>query len=729
MPEAGLTTLRRPVAGGNVRLAALLGPAVSIGAFPAGAQDALWAASPDEPVHELAAIEIEGRLPSMSSPKFARPVLETPRTVSIIPADLIESQNAATLRDVLRNAPGITFQAGEGGAAPGDNLFIRGFAARNDLFVDGVRDTGQYSRDPFNLEQVEVLKGPASSVLGRGVTGGAVNQASKAPTERQVVRSDVTLGTADYKRVTVDANQPVNHGTGFAARLNAMWTDGGVPGRDAVENSRWGVAPSIAWGLGKPTWISLGYMHLEQDNLPDYGLPAVAYTDPGIDWNSFYGLTNRDYEHIDHDSVNAELRHDWDDDLTLRSFTRWSRTLRDAVVTAPRLESGQPDVARRSDVKTQDREHTILANQTSVNLSAETGGLAHSIAAGVELSTENYVNHGRTVTGDNPTTDLYNPTPGDAWNGTVERTGAKTDTDADTLAFYAFDTIDLSSRWQMTAGLRWEQFDASTDNVDADGNVVTLDRTDCNVSWSAGLVFKPLPNGTVYASYGTSFSPSAEDLTLSLAGGRGGTSPAANHPDLAPEEARSLELGTKWEFMDQRLALSAALFRTEKDNARTRNASDEPYVLEGEQIVQGIELGVNGQLTEAWSVFAGYAYMDSEITESLAGAELGHELPYTPKHSFNIWTEYQLTHALAIGGGAQFTGEYYFNTTATPDAVPESISYWLFNAMARYDVNENLSLRLNVENIADEQYVERGYAAHFTPGRGRSVSLTAEMNF
>lgn len=675
----------------------------------------------------LPPLEVLGERQALTSPKFPEPVLDTPRTVSVIPEALIDQQNAVTLRDVLRNSPGITFQAGEGGAPPGDSLFIRGFSARNDLFVDGARDSGQYARDPFNIEQVEVLKGPSSSAFGRGSTGGAINQATKTPHTDASTEVNAGVGTDAYRRATVDVNQPLSKDFGSAVRLNAMWMEAEQPGRDEVESERWGVAPSLAFGLGKRSSIKFNALHLEQDNLPDYGLPAAAYTDTEIDWSNYYGLTNRDYEEIVHDSVGADLSHHFDDGLTLRNLTRYSTTKRDAAVTAPRLSQTDPTMARRNDLKIQDREHEVLSNLTSLSVELRTGAIRHEVSTGAEFSLENYKNFGAAAAGDDATeTSLYNPTPNDPWNGRIARTGALTEADAKTTAFYAYDNIHLSPRWQLNAGVRWEQFDADVENTDEDGQQTTLGRVDEFVSWTGALLFKPSSNSTVYASYGTSFNPSAEELALSESTRRG---PSANHPDLGPEESESYELGAKVELLNQRLSLSTALFQTIKTNARTRGADDEPYVLSGEQKVRGIELGVAGLLTSKWSIYGGYAYMDSKVSRSLDEAEQGHELAYTPEHTFSLWTSFQLTQRLLLGAGVQYTDDYYFSTSADAEDVPEDTAYWLINAMAQYAINENLSLQLNVENIADEEYVERGYAAHFTPGAGRRFILTANFDF
>ncbi len=267
-------------------------------------------------------VEVTGRPRAVASPKFTEALRDIPQTINVITSDVMEQQGATTLREVLRNVPGITFQAGEGGVPAGDQLTIRGFSARTDIFVDGVRDFGGYTRDSFNLDQVEVAKGPSSGITGRGSTGGSINQVSKAPGLAPSYDATVGGGSADYVRTTLDINQPVSALPGTAVRLNAMWTDTAVPGRDLVESQRWGIAPSIAIGLGSPTRATLSYFHLGQDNLPEYGIPWVpantnpelaAYANgrPPVDQENFYGLTARDYENTATDMGTLQVDHDF----------------------------------------------------------------------------------------------------------------------------------------------------------------------------------------------------------------------------------------------------------------------------------------------------------------------------------------------------------------------------------------------------------------------------------
>jgi catecholate siderophore receptor len=291
-----------------------------------------------------ASVEVLGRV-APASPKYTEPLRDTPQTITIIPRTVIEEQGATTLRDVLRNVPGLTMTAGEGGTPAGDNLTLRGFSARNDIFIDGARDLGAQSRDPFNLEQVEVVKGPGSSLTGRGSAGGSINLVSKAPTVNRFFSGTISGGSDATKRFTGDINLPINDRAAF--RLNLLAHDSGVAGRDVVNNQRWGVAPSFMYGLGTRTRLTLSYYYMGQDNISDYGIPWVPansnalaeYRDQPapVPRNTFYGFRDRDHENLDSHLATVKFERDFNDSITLRDQLRFGYSLRDSLATPPRL--------------------------------------------------------------------------------------------------------------------------------------------------------------------------------------------------------------------------------------------------------------------------------------------------------------------------------------------------------------------------------------------------------
>jgi catecholate siderophore receptor len=671
-------------------------------------------------------VEVHGSLPRIDSPKLTEPLRDIPQTITVIPRSVIEEQGATTLRDVLRNVAGITFQAGEGGVPAGDQLSIRGFSARTDMFVDGVRDFGGYSRDSFNMEQVEVAKGPTSALAGRGSTGGAINQVSKAPVAAPVL--DVTLGAGNvgYQRSTIDINQPIEQSPvpGTAVRLNAMWNDSDVANRDVVTSERWGIAPSLALGVGLPTRATVSYFKLKQDNIPEYGLPWVpvntnpeleAYSNsaPPVDQSNFYGLVARDYEKTDTDLVTAEVEHDLNPQVLLRNLTRWGQNDRDSVITAPRFVSVNTSTELNRQLQSRDMEDRIVANQTNLTARFPTGQVRHAVAAGFEVSSEfsqNFARSGPTA----PTADLYDPNPLDPYNGPIVRTGASTTGSADSLAAYAFDTVNLGEHVELTGGLRWDRFAVDYESIAVTGEATPLERTDTMTSGRAGFIYKPRTEGSIYLGWGNSFNPSAEGLSLGVA-----------NVALEPEKTTNYELGTKWDLFRQQLSATAALFRTEKTNARTPgvNPGDPPTVLAGRQRVQGFEMGISGRIRQWWTAIANYAFMRSEIDATTVPTELNNNMALVPENTVSIWTTFQLPRRISLGGGAQYMDTVFRNNINTAE-VP---SYWLLNAVASYDVNAHFTLRLNGTNLADERYIDRIGGGHYIPGPGRQVMVTATV--
>lgn len=695
---------------------ALLGNAV-----PAYAQ-----MDPDAPV-----IDVVGQRSSRNpdSLRFTRSILDTAQTVNVIPQSLIEERAATTLRDVLRNVSGISMQAGEGGTPAGDQLSIRGYSARTDIFVDNVRDFGGYTRDPFNLEQVEVVKGPSSDYSGRGSTGGSINLVSKSPSGEDFLASSVSLGSDAYSRIALDLNRVVDSLDDGALRLNLMLHQQDVPGRDKVANRRLGIAPSIAFGLASDTSVQFSLFHLQQDNLPDYGIPWVPadnvpladYADqaPPVDFSNWYGLKQRDFEELRTTLATIEINHRLNDFLQLQNTTRWGATNRDSMITAPRFVGNDSTDIRRSDEKYRDQADDIISNQSLLRLTLnEQDRWEHRILLGMELNLEGETRYTQALTGtDSPATDLFSPTPDDPYLENYRRTGTTSTADSRSLALFAADSIAINAHWQLNGGVRWDRFDL---DYAPDGSP-RLQRDDSMLSYRAGIAYKPVPRATVYLGYGTSFNPTAEALSIST----GSRQPGIE--DLDPEQNRTLELGGKWELANRRLLLTAAVFRTEKTNARTQDPTDpnDLLVLQGEQRVQGVEFGLAGSVSNALSLYAGYTYLATEITDSLDRAEIGKALANSPRNSFNLWSSYTVGEAIQLGLGVQYVDDR-FNSVANTRVAP---SYRVYEASAGYVVNEHFALRLNVQNLSDEKYIDYVGGGHFIPGAGRMAVLSSTFNF
>jgi catecholate siderophore receptor len=672
---------------------------------------------------ELPAVSVEGQTPAAdsykpensASPKFPEPLLDTPRTITVIPKAVIEQRGATSMTEVLRTVPGISLGAGEGGIAAGDRTFIRGYDARGDLFVDGARDFGAYFRDPFNLEQVEILKGPASAYTGRGSTGGSINQISKTPREESFYSGALTLGTDLTRRATIDFNQAVSEGV--AVRLNAMGHDAEVAGRDDVEQQRWGVAPSITFGLGRPTQVTASYFHLNQDNIPDYGHPFDPATGKpvNVDRDNFYGLVNRDFDEAQADIGTLRLDHELNDMFKFRNQTRYGQTTRNFIVSKPEYAAGASTVTRAN--RSRDSEDTILLNQSDLTSVFDTGFINHTLVAGIELSRETSENRNRApTTGSLPAADLFDPNPGDPFSVNPAFSGARSEAQVDTVGVYAFDTLKLNEQWELVGGLRWDRFATDSTSIATNGVATEFNRVDKTLNGQGAIVYKPVPNGSVYVSYGTSSNPSAEFLTL-----------AANNANTEPEKTRSYEIGTKWDLFGNLLSATAAIFRTEKTNARiTDPLGGTALVLDGEQRVDGFEVGLSGSITDRWKVFGGYTYLKSEIIKAATPAEVGKEFPNIAPHNLSLWTTYDLTEYVGVGFGATYQDRRYANTL-NDRVLPD---YWRFDAMASYQLTEHVGLRLNLLNLTDETIYDSTHnGQHALVAPGRTALLTAVFNY
>ncbi len=653
----------------------------------------------------------------LSSGKYTEPLLNTPQTINVISKEVMEEQGATTLRDVLKNVSGLTMTAGEGGNPAGDNITLRGFSARNDIFVDGVRDLSPQSRDPFNLEQVDVVKGPGSVYTGRGSTGGSINLLNKTPGLRRSFGGTLDFGTDRTRRATADINVPF--GDSVAFRMNLLAHHSGVAGRDVVNFDRWGVAPSLTFGLGKPTRATISYYKLKQDNVSDYGIPWVPATNNAlvefrdrpapVPRNTFYGLRDRDFEKLNSDLVTLKFEHDFNDNLSLRNQLRFANSSRDSIATPPRFANNNSTAINR-ELRSWQTEDKVWDNQTDFVAHFSTGGIEHALVTGLDVMRENNVRHTRT--GPNMPTTLLNPNPDDVYTGTIIVSPIVGDVTANSQALYIFDTAKLGSKWDVNGGLRWDRFDA--DGITTTGTPVS--RVDRMLSVRAGAVFKPLPQGAIYASYGTSLNPSLEGLSYNTA-----------NVVIDPEKTYTVEAGSKWGFFSGRVLLSGAIFRVEKLNARTPGVlpGDPPQVLEGKQRVKGAELSLEGNLTKAWQVLAGYTLLDSTTLESNVAAEVGKTLVNTPRNSFNVWSTYRLPSGFHFGGGARFVDRRFGNTINTRfvDA------YWTFDAMASYPITKHIDLRLNLFNLTDKFYFDRIGGGHIVPGPGRAAMLSTSFRF
>ncbi len=702
------------------------------------------ATKPDEPTVLDPVVIADTKTQHLSSPKFAVPLRDLPQTVAVIPSEVFLQQGAATLSDVLRNTSGITFAAGEGGSAAatsGDAFYLRGFDTSNNIFVDGVRDVGAYSRDVYNLDQVEVAKGPAGADIGRGGASGYVNVTTKVPRLENLVAGEVSYGldeqtSGSRRRTTLDIDEPLENFpvTGTAVRVNALWQDNDSVARDYAENKSWAIAPSLALGLGTPTRATFAYQHTEQNNLPDYGLPTAQLPGyispvpvPPVPRSTFFGFT-ADSDQVHSDSATARLEHDLNADLKLSNQTRYSANQREASVTTPGQNGTAYTPATGLLIRSRQankRDTSILSNQTNLSANFTTGRLTHNLTGGLELSRETASSPAFTgVT--LPAILITNSDPTAAPALTPFRSGAYTDVVTKTAALYAFDTVHFSEHWQADASVRADRYHTHYLSVAATGVPSVVDAQHGLVSWKTGLVFKPVAAGSLYAAYAVSLTPPGTDFTLSSATGN------QNNPDTDPQQTSNLELGVKWDFNHGRLSTTAAIFKTVND----KTVYTDPVlgaVPAGKQTVKGFELGATRRITDHWLILANVSFLDSEIDSGTTsgGNTAGSALPLIPKWSGNLYTSYHFHSGLLLGGGGQYSAEVARRDNNTPSVPRTSPAYWLFNAMVSYPLTKHVSLRFNVNNLFDRKFVQaaNNNGARFMPGAPRAYLLTADYRF
>jgi catecholate siderophore receptor len=667
-------------------------------------------------------VDVTAELPdAVSMGKFTEDLLHTPQTVDVVPQFILHDQQNRTLTDAVRNVPGISIAAGESGAQ-GDNLTIRGFTARNDIFLDGIRDFGSYYRDSFNYDQVEVLEGPAGVQFGRGSTGGVINQESKVPAADQFIHTDVEFGTDATRRITADINEPlpgIEGGTAF--RLNAMGTEGGVAGRPYAENRRFGIAPSISFGMNKPTRLTISYFHFTESDTPDYGLPwFLSQLAPGVDRHSYFGFPDANYLKTNDDIVTVKANHTFRDNVDVHTTGRWANYPRQVDITEPQIcsnpsasvpvggwVSSLPTLAANSAVPCPYTLSTppsqVIVNRNQLNVKSVEGelwdqtevtaqfraaGVRNDLAAGVEGGREvsNPIRTSYTENGVNsvPSTNLANPNPSDVFGGTGYISSIAHAT-AKSAGAYFIDTIKFDRFIEISGGARWDYFNTyynlyspatsvpGAKPTNAPGVVTSLARTDRQPTYRAAFVVKPNTHGSVYFDYGTSFNPSAESLSLS-------TSTA----DLAPEENETYEVGTKWSLIHDRLQLDGSWFRTEKDNAREPSPTDSTVdVLAGNQLVKGVQVSAVARLRGGLDAIFGYAYLDSAVIKSLAyPTSVGYPLANVPKQTFNAFVAHNLPLRLNFGLGGNYVGSRTASSTVpyVPTSFGPGVSFTPGNA-------------------------------------------------
>lgn len=735
------------------------------------------AATKEEKVTQLPTIEVTAqeiyKANTVSSPKYTQPLVDTPQTIQVIKKEILQEQGAASLVEALRNTPGITLQMGENGnTSAGDTFQMRGFSTQTSTYVDGIRDLGAVSRDVFNLEQIEVVKGPSGAEAGRGSASGYINLVTKLPKAENSSEVSARYNTAENARLTADINQAISEST--AIRLNVMGQDGGVEGRDVIENNGWAIAPSIAFGLDSDTRLYLYSQHIRQNNIPDGGIPTVGmkgfYNSDAqlnnakeVNRSNYYGSIN-DYEDIDADMFTAKIESDFGENIKFTNTTRYGKSQMNRALTGinglsrtipnttPAQQSNNPNdwtVARSH--QGVDQENKILANVSALNVNFKTGAIEHDLVAGLEFLQEQQIS--RTLSTQKPGTkapttpaaNLYNPNHDDVMPELVY-TGAYSDGETKTAAAYLFDTVKLlDNRLQFNGGVRLDYYHTDYEALAVATNATTLAITktptnlkahDTLVSWKLGSLFKPTENSSLYASYAKSLTPPGSS-NFGLSTETTGTQ-AANNPRGEPQETNHYEVGGKWDVLKNKLALNAAIYHTENENQFTQDPITLNWLQEGKTRVQGVELGVVGQITDAWNISAGVAHMktkqkNQQTFNTTTGEKTATDsVRWSPDWTASLWTTYDIA-GFKLGLGARYVDEQkrVITDSTAPANMPKVPSYIVFDAMAGYSFNKNASVNLNVYNLADKDYISalNNGGSRFVLGQPRSAALTFNYKF
>lgn len=745
---------------------------LSVIAVPAIAQD--------QPVqlptiHTQAEQEQGLKVDQSSNSKFVVPLLDTPKSVSVISKQLITDTQVTSLSDALRTIPGITLGAGEGGNPNGDRPFIRGYNSESSMYVDGIRNSTSQNREMFAVEQVEVTKGSASALGGAGTSGGSINMISKVAKKGDALEGSVSGGTDNYARITLDGNKDFNNGV--AARVVVMGHQNEKAGQhDGAEYKRAGIAPSITFGLDTATRGTLSYYYLKTNDEPDSGIPyqydtikkVTAGKPVDVKQGTYYGWKDRDFQKQENQIGTFKLEHDLTDNLVLSNTAVYSKSKNDYLWTQPDDSQGNivnGQVWRR--VNTNLTNTDSFTDQLTLTGKFNTGSLKHSFNTGAEYAKQESDRGTNLVTDPNTSkiggsgttnacslinsngwcTSLDNPNSGDAWLGNIKANPNVTNITSKTQSVYVLDNITITSQWLLDLGVRWDKFETDVQYNKDSGSGATLIKAGTKYSssndffnYQAGLTFKPVENGAIYISYATSANPVGVDAGD---GSEGISVPGRNTTDeqsrainnLKPEEVKTYELGTKWDVLNEKLNLTAAIFRTEKENTRALDTDGFTRNI-GKTRVDGIELGVNGNITEKWAVSAGYTYLDSEIVDAgfvkdtsgkyVPSPTNGNQIQNVAKNSATLWTTYQVLPVLTLGAGAVAMDKVY-GDAANTKWVPGYVRY---DAMARYNVNKNVDLQLNVNNLSDKRYFTKAYTSHYaTEAEGRSAVLSVNFKY
>jgi catecholate siderophore receptor len=647
---------------------------------------------------------------AVSATKIDAPLRDIPQTVNVVPQQILRDQNARSMESVLKTVPGVGLSHGDGQR---DQVTIRGFSAIADQFIDGLRDDALYFRDLSNVEQVEVIKGPASVLYGRGSSGGLVNRITKKP---GVDKSEVAVqvGSWNQRRGEFDIGRNLAD-SGVAFRVTGA-VERADSYRDKQFLDREALAPSLSFKLGADTSLLLQAEYLSDERVTDFGIPAYLGRPVKVSPSTYYGAENArdvDTSKAKVTAMGFTLNHRFNEQFSLRNaFRHYDYELNRRNTLVGSVTAQTASLTRGNVFRDEDG----YFNQTELTQKLKIGGMGHQILYGVEFGKQNkdqfFLNQANaaTVSLFDPVNPIL-PLAATGLPSTDNRGIMKTE------SAYIQDLVAFSKEWKLLAGARYDRFQQETEERIA--NRPDLSRTDAEWSPRAGIVYQPTLTQSYYASISKSFQPSAEAFPL-----------AANNEQIAPEKTTNTEVGAKFDFFGGLASATASIFRLERTNIKTTDpAATNRLIPIGEQRTDGLELTFNGDLSDGWQVWAGYAYLDARVTKSAPGSAGidGKRATLTPKHSANLWVTKTFAGAYRTGAGINYVDE----RAADPANTVMLPGYTTVDFMLGYRLAK-LDLQLNINNVFDREYIVSGHGSSPNlnlPGAPRNVQLTARYNF
>jgi catecholate siderophore receptor len=652
---------------------------------------------------------------SVTATKTDTALVDVPQAVTVITRELIDDQAMRSIGDVTRYVPGVGIAQGEGNR---DTPVLRGNSTTADFFVDGVRDDVQYFRDLYNVDRVEVLKGPNAMIFGRGGSGGLINRVTKQARGHTLRELTLQAGSWDQYRATLDIGSAVSGALAF--RLTGLYENSGSY-RDGVTLQRHGLNPTFAYVLAPATTLRFGYEYFHDERIADRGVPSFQGRPLPTEASTFFGDQNLSPTWATVHTVYAILEHKFAHGISLRNHTRFSAYEKFYQNVFPgAVNAAGTTVALSAYNQATDREN--LFNQTDVEVTVDTGTVQHHLLAGLELARQETDNLRLTgyFTGVSPTTTslsvpVSNPRPTSPISFQAGATDANNHGVARTVAVYAQDQIRLLPQLQAVLGLRVEKFTVDFRN---NATAVTVDSTDTLVSPRAGLLFKPAEQLSFYASYTMSHVPRAGEQLSSL---------SLTNRALDPEEFKNYEIGVKWDARPD-LFFTAATYRLDRSNVAINDPADptRSLLVDGQRAT-GVELGVTGRLTKDWSIAGGYAYQDGEIKATQSATIVaGARLAQLPRHTLSLWNRYDLNRKLGAGIGAIYRDEISSST----DHAVKLPGFVRFDAALFYRFNDRLRAQLNLENVFDRAYFATAHSNNnLTPGSPRAIRFSVSAGF